>query len=149
MSVVYRIESPANYPGPKEYKKGESTQGGIYTESIMRRPLPYRMRQITPSSRDVHPGFVVDGKINLGNAGIYLEPVIDEDKLRAVLAELVKSAEAVDPSSFQRLYIPHGHMRREGGLKLLLPSGDREYTVRLHAPLPQINVHMSKPNPWS
>lgn len=150
MAVIYHVESQPGYPGPAEYQSGTTiAPGAIYTETLPPgTPLPYKMRQITRNTKDADTGWVIDGGIILMDSGVQVLPVFDEQKLRKYLEDAQRRGQSINPEAIQTLRVMHGHMRREKGLKLLLPHGDREFTIRLHAPKPESTVYMSKPSPW-
>ena len=148
--ALYTLESQKGYGGPKELELGTKfARVGVYLESlVLKTPLePYRLRELQERNH-IDRGFVVDGGIELGKNIVTITPQVLKPE---IVQQLIARALLKNPTSqpltiedFRTLTIPHGHLRAQHGLKLLMPWEDEEYVCRLIPPVPDSSVHLSK-----
>lgn len=150
---IYRIESTevgVPYPGQKEYQSNNNSEliAGVYTEALIPgTPLDgYSIQEHRSSGfpRDPRDGFFIPAKLTLGPDLVSITP-LDKSPSGKQLVIAVSPQSGVQVSEHQRpLNLTLSHMRKEGGLKLLIQMGRREYVCRLHPPDP-ISPNYNRP----
>lgn len=139
----YSFELARNFPNPAQGQelamKALQSTVGVYVESLQPGTdlTPYPLRKIRKRGYP-EDGYVLDSKVRLGDHLIHITPekvIKNSGRItRVVVTPFGLMQVTPDISDLPGLSVMHSYLRKNGGLKILLPFDDGEYVCRIMPP---------------